>query len=285
MIIRRRPRSALEGIIKDLDATTGSVWSVLTKRPTAPTDVMLLNREALSHLGLLRAALKERDGTPERDGNLAIAAAIDEALPGLVDLANRLGRVRGANAEPIRAAIGKLIVAEARASVTNGGESTTRHVRIGSDLLYQIHAAAVPAERMFVVPGRSVARDVILGPSFDVTGAAGQIHCHADPSRLAQALIAMENAGCHLAMWVHSHPGSGPGSTSPSSIDTAQHREWLRDYSTDLVSGTVVEDGWVRLWGTALEHDFVDIEIVGKGVDVVSRGRDVLLRLTTWDDR
>jgi proteasome lid subunit RPN8/RPN11 len=241
---------------------------------------VLLCREALSQLGVLRASLVDVNArsSSEQQG-VGAARAIRAALPGLTTLANEVRTHHQPTADLLRDAAARLIVSEARAEEKEVPAGARRRIRIGSDLLYHFCLTAMPVEKMLVVAGRVSGPDVIIGASFEVTGTGSVAHCRADPDRLAQALVSMSNSGCHMAMWIHSHPGLGPGGTYPSSIDTGQHSDWIRDYSSDLVSGIVVEDGWIRLWGTALEHDDVDVAIEGDGVHVTRDGRHLLLHL------
>lgn len=139
-------------------------------------------------------------------------------------------------------------------------------VVITSDLLYQIHHSLFPAEKMLVASGRRGDGAVKIGAVFDVTGDHSMGHVKANPSRLARALISMSLSDTHFAMWLHSHPGIGKEATRPSSIDLVQHQDWLRDYSPNLISAIMVQDRWVRFWGTALDAGKAEIEIVGPGV-------------------
>jgi hypothetical protein len=144
--------------------------------------------------------------------------------------------------------------------------AATSCVVLPSDLVYQAYSMLLPAERMLVVAGRRCGGVVTLGAVFDVTGTASVNAVRADPARLANALIAMDRAGAHLAAWMHSHPGDGPAATWPSPTDCQQHQDWIRDYSASLLSAIVVADGWIRLWGTSLELGQLTVEIAGQGI-------------------
>jgi hypothetical protein len=177
-----------------------------------------------------------------------------------------------------------LIEAEAEISPlmpeTTVSDCTTpvQRILLPADLLYQAHHALFPAERMLVAAGRRVGNAVHLGATFDVTGDHGAGHVRAEPKRLARALIAMHLADTHLACWLHSHPGTGPEATRPSTIDLNQHRDWIRDFSPALLSAILVEDGWVRLWGTSLEAGETLVEVVGSGI-IKERNDEHLYRL------
>lgn len=112
--------------------------------------------------------------------------------------------------------------------------------------------------------------NVTVNALFDVTGVAGTGGVKADPDLLGRALIAMSQSGSHFALWIHSHPGSGPEATRPSGIDIRQHADWLKNYSDDLVSAIMVKDAYFRFWGTAVESGKISISIDGDGVSGVS---------------
>lgn len=162
--------------------------------------------------------------------------------------------------------------------VANHQEPPTRRMILPADLLYQGYFSLFPAERMLVAAGRKHKETMILGAVFDVTGDGGVAHVQADPQKLGQALIAMERSGTHLAFWLHSHPGSGPEATRPSAVDRTQHQDWLRDYSPALLSGIMVADGWLRLWGTALERGTIAVDVMGSSITKEKRD-DTLYRL------
>ena len=80
---------------------------------------------------------------------------------------------------------------------------------------------------------------------------------------------------CYFALWIHSHPSTGPEFTHPSSIDIRQHADWLRDYSPDLVSAILVKDRYIRFWGTAVETGKIAVEVEGPGVAIVSQAENI----------
>jgi hypothetical protein len=69
-----------------------------------------------------------------------------------------------------------------------------------------------------------------------------------------------------LAAWVHSHPGTGAACTHPSHIDLRQQKDWIRDYTAELLSAIVVEDRWIRFWGPAVETGRIRLRLAGEGV-------------------
>jgi hypothetical protein len=139
-------------------------------------------------------------------------------------------------------------------------------IKVETDLLYQAYHTLFPAERMLVVSGRNSGSRVTLGAVFDVTGSCSLGHVNADPQAMARALIAMDLSNTYLAAWIHSHPGTGPVATLPSTIDQRQHQDWIKDYSSSLVSVIFVSDRWIRFWGTALETGQVKLEISDYGL-------------------
>ena len=146
---------------------------------------------------------------------------------------------------------------------------------IPTSMLYQLHHSLFPAERMIVGAGRRVGRRISIPALFDVTGRAGAGGVLADPDRLGRALIAMSETDTHFALWIHSHPGGGPGMTHPSEIDVEQHADWLRDYSPDLVSAIMVRDRYIRFWGTAVECGRVAVAVEGPGTELISASENI----------
>ena len=142
---------------------------------------------------------------------------------------------------------------------------TETTVVVPSDLLWTAHRQLFPAERMMVVAGRREGPRIQLSSIVDVTGQANSGHVRAEPGKLAETLITMDQTGSYLAGWFHSHPGSGVHGTHPSSTDIRQHQSWIRDYSENLLSAIFVQDGFVRFWGTAIETEAIQIEILGEG--------------------
>lgn len=142
-------------------------------------------------------------------------------------------------------------------------------------MMYQLRLSLFPAERMIVGAACRIDGTIKVVALFDVTGEANPSGVKADPDRLGQALIAMAETGTYFGIWIHSHPGTGPGATHPSSIDLRQHSDWLKHYSPDLVSAIMVRDRYVRFWGTAVETGKIDVVIEGAGISVVSPTENV----------
>ena len=141
-----------------------------------------------------------------------------------------------------------------------------RTILIHTELLYQGYGMLFPAERMMVAAGRTADETSTLTALFDVTGNAHSANVRADADRLARALIAMEATDSFLLGWIHSHPGNGAGATIPSSIDRRQQKDWIRDYSQNLLGIIMVEDGYFRLWGSAVEEGKVQVVLSGGGI-------------------
>lgn len=146
-------------------------------------------------------------------------------------------------------------------------ESTgTPKMLISSTLLYQLHHSLFPAERMLVAAGRKTGQTIEIDGVFDVTGKASSGYVKADANRLGRALIAMSETEKYFVLWIHSHPGRGKGATHQSSTDLNQEAEWLKDYSPNLVNAIMVEDGFVRFWGRAVEEKRITVEVIGSGI-------------------
>lgn len=139
-------------------------------------------------------------------------------------------------------------------------------VYLPSDVLMQAWPALMPPERMGVIAARQIDRHFVLSGMYDVTGCASPTHVQADPSKLGYALLNFERAGMAFAAWIHSHPGQGPGATTPSRTDRVQYADWTRDFNAGLLGVIVVKDGCVRLWGDAVESGVVRVEIIGAGL-------------------
>ena len=166
----------------------------------------------------------------------------------------------------------KMLVNEETASVKQLRRSdgiSHRKMIITSSILYQLHQSLFPAERMMVAAGIRNGDDIEIGGVFEVTGKASAANVQASPDQLGRALIAMEESNTHFAWWIHSHPGRGKSSTNPSSIDLNQERDWLKDYSPDLVNAIMVKDRFIRFWGISIDEKRVTIKIVGSGVKKV----------------
>jgi hypothetical protein len=150
-----------------------------------------------------------------------------------------------------------------------------RSMELPSAMMFELRQNLFPAERMIVGAGRRADNVVTIEALFDVTGSANAGGVKAHPDRIGQALIAMSLSGTYFALWIHSHPGRGPGMTHPSGVDLRQHADWLKNYSEDLVSAIMVEDRYFRFWGTALETGAMAVSIKGLGVASVSADEHV----------
>ena len=146
-------------------------------------------------------------------------------------------------------------------------DSTSRLV-IPTDLMFAGWRHLFPAERMLIFGGHKTARGIRVTSFSDVTESKpSAIRVRACPDRMARALIDFERTGAHLAVWMHSHPGEGPRSTHPSSIDLKQEDDFRQHYSDRLVCIIAVQDGWCRHWGQTIERGDVRIDWRGQGVD------------------
>lgn len=146
---------------------------------------------------------------------------------------------------------------------------------LSSSLLYQLHHSLFPAERMIVGAGKRDGQNISIQAVFDVTGEAGPGGVRANPELLGRALIAMAETDTYFALWIHSHPGTGPDMTHPSQIDLRQHADWLKDYSKNLASMIMVKDGFARFWGAALETGKITLTVDGRGIEQCSKAENV----------
>jgi proteasome lid subunit RPN8/RPN11 len=138
---------------------------------------------------------------------------------------------------------------------------------VPTDLAWVAFRRLFPAERMAVLAGRVAEGGLDVTSAADVTGAdASQVHVRASAALLTAALMDVEATGARLAAWAHSHPGRGPGCAAPSEIDLRQHAELSADVCPDLVGMIFVEDGWLRLFGDAVESGRVRVQWRGDGV-------------------
>lgn len=156
-------------------------------------------------------------------------------------------------------------------SPTRRGPTGPARLIMPTDLLVAAWRQLFPAERMVVFGGRHTATGIRVTSVFDVTEAhPSQGHVRSCPSKLGTSLVDLDRTGSHLCAWMHSHPGTGPRATYPSSTDLRQDGDWRRDYSPQLVGLIAVEDGWVRLFGDAIEQDAVTPVWRGQGVEEVA---------------
>lgn len=140
-------------------------------------------------------------------------------------------------------------------------------LRIHTDLIIAAWRQLFPAERMLLLGGRRQG-DASQATSFrDVTGEKrSRAYVKASASLMHEALMDWEAAGAHVVAWIHSHPGSGPQATHPSEIDRHQDRDLSEAYGTRVLGVICTHDGWLRLWGDAIDRGRVHIQLVGRGL-------------------
>lgn len=172
---------------------------------------------------------------------------------------------------------------QAQADPTRLAPECTR-VLLPSNPLYLYHYCLFPAERMVVVAGSLTPSEsaLVLGAPYDVTleeeGRSSRTHVKADPEKLRKALQAMDYSGTRLAAWAHSHPGFSSNATYPSDIDTRQHAAWIADFDPNLLSLVMVESGFFRCFGNAIESGHIKLCIQGQGV--IKEEEEHVYRLT-----
>jgi hypothetical protein len=141
-------------------------------------------------------------------------------------------------------------------------------VIVPTDLMFAAWRQVFPPERMVLFGGRKIAHGIQVTSVVDVTGPQASVaHVRACPALLAQGLRDFDRTGVHLAVWMHSHPGEGITATYPSSIDVTQERDLRRHYSDKLISVIAVRDGWLRVWGRAIEDATVSVGWSGQGIE------------------
>lgn len=136
---------------------------------------------------------------------------------------------------------------------------------ITTDLLIAAWRQLFPAERMLFVAGRREGDGIRATSIRDVTGdSRSRAHVKASPAALCEALLDWQASGAHVVAWIHSHPGLGALASHPSAIDERQDRD-LRGAYGGVVGMIVTQDGWLRVWGSAVA-DGVRVEFWGSGV-------------------
>jgi hypothetical protein len=83
---------------------------------------------------------------------------------------------------------------------------------------------------------------------------------------VARLMIGLHNSDHKLFMTWHSHPGSGEGSTRPSSIDMGFHRR-LESGNYPVIGAIVNRQGFVRFY--SYKRPF-KVLVYGKGVEVIN---------------
>jgi proteasome lid subunit RPN8/RPN11 len=149
-------------------------------------------------------------------------------------------------------------------SVAPAGQ--VRHLVVTTDLVIAAWRQLFPAERMLFVAGRKDGDGVRATSIRDVTGdSRSRAHVKASPAALCEALLDWQASGAHVVAWIHSHPGLGALASHPSAIDDRQDRD-LRETYGGVIGMIVTQDGWLRVWGSA----------VAEGIRVDFRGRGVV---------
>jgi hypothetical protein len=98
----------------------------------------------------------------------------------------------------------------------------------------------------------------------------------ADTRSTHKLLIKLEQFGHRLLAHFHSHPGNGPGATSPSGIDEGFQKR-LESAGHVAVMAIFSRDGFIRFM--RLDQD-VEIEVFGQGVEKHAPG---IYKLTNLD--
>jgi proteasome lid subunit RPN8/RPN11 len=121
-------------------------------------------------------------------------------------------------------------------------------------------------ERLHFVSGVKIGTTRTLDRLVEVAiESQSAIHAVADPLAAQRTLVEMDEWGHTVHGLFHSHPGSGPAATRPSSTDLDTHERYERG-GYPLVGAIFVRDGYVRFFGN--KHQCT-VMVYGKGVDHV----------------
>ena len=142
-----------------------------------------------------------------------------------------------------------------------------QHLVLHTDLIVGAWRQLFPAERMLIIGGRRQGARVHATSLRDVTGDNhSRAYVKASPVRLHEALMDWESTGAHVVAWIHSHPGMGPLASHPSDIDRRQDLEWSATYGNHVLGMIATQDGWLRLWGKAIERPDFHVDLQGRGI-------------------
>ncbi len=151
--------------------------------------------------------------------------------------------------------------------VAAGDGPEDQHLVLHTDFIVAAWRQLFPAERMLIVGGRRQGARVQATSLRDVTGENhSRAYVKASPVRLHEALMDWESTGAHVVAWIHSHPGNGPIASHPSEIDRRQDLELSATYGNHVLGMIATQDGWLRLWGKAIERPDFRVELHGGGV-------------------
>ena len=111
-----------------------------------------------------------------------------------------------------------------------------------------------------VLNGAFILNEIIQLPNVQraLTGAS------ASPVETSKGLLSIEAYGLTLGGLFHSHPGQGPDSTFPSSIDLRNHQTWEKAYP--LVGAVFSQDGYIRFFTSSVQPQ---VDVVGKKVSKI----------------
>lgn len=138
---------------------------------------------------------------------------------------------------------------------------------VPTDLLIAAWRQLFPAERMLLIAGRRRGGVVYATSLRDVTGESRSVvYVKASAALLHEVFLDWEATGAHLVGWIHSHPGVGPLASQPSQIDHRQDRDLRASYGDRVVGLIVTQDGWLRVWGQAVDDRSVRLQLQGAGI-------------------
>ena len=220
------------------------------------TDVLLALASVRERLNVFAEGGQEQDPAP------VVAEVTDEILE----------RLRSSTVSRTRLGLSNIFATLTRAahqlSAQSGPDSSlVETVVIPSEVLLRARQALFPAGRMQLMDGRRAGKAVRVGVPTDVTGDCSDGHVKPHSLKLDNARVSTQQKGNFLAMGLHSHPGEGPSAAVASSTDNEQHRYWTSHYWPLFISGTMVKDGFLRLYGDAIERKLVTVIVEGAGIE------------------
>ena len=220
------------------------------------TDVLLALAKARERLKAV--SLEER----EEDVASALAQVTHEIMEKLYTTSVSRTRLGLSNI------LATLVTAADQLSDESGPDATmVETVVLPSDLLLQAKTALFPAERMQIIEGRRLGTTVRLGTPTDITDESSDGHVRHDEMKLNDARLKTQKSGTFLAMCLHSHPGEGPFATIPGTSDNDLHQYGVTHSWPLLISAIMVKDGYLRLFGDAVERKLVTVAIEGAGIE------------------
>ena len=280
--IRHKPLT--ERTTSRLNKDLSNLYAESIRMLKANGESALLIQEDVDVLLALAAARERLRIAANRDAEQEVAPVVAEIID---DIQGKLYQCRVPRTRlGLSKAMERLVAASVQLSGVSGPEAgTVETMVIPLDLLLRSKQDLFPASKMQMISGRRVGRTVRLELPIDVTGTSPNAHPKPDDFKLNEAQVSTARSGTFLAMCLHSHLGEGPAATVPDPIDTDQHTYWVNHQWPLLISAIIVKDGYVRLFGDAVERKLLAVVIEGAGVEQVAQdgayGPGMLYKVTT----